>query len=341
MSRIRSFVLLVLVVIVAAASALGIVGGLRTAPDVLASDTAPSVVTVETRQVASDSAVPATLSIRVASWRTAAVALDGVVTSIDVVPGDRLDGGEVVLTVDDQPVVAFVGSAPLVRDIATRARGEDVRRLQEFLLGQDDLETGDLEVDGRYGSATAQLVHEFREEHGMAESPGIGPGDLIWIGGGDFVVRSADISVGVRLSVGDAVLTGQPLSIERAIEAAPLDAQADWLLTIGDVSVPIGSDLSLSDQDALHLWESAGDQEAVPGVIHLAEPISLVELPAAAVWSTDDATCVFAGESHQPLSVDVLEVAFGQARVATKSLAAFPERVVVNPEVLNEPDCQP
>lgn len=341
MSRLRPFALLLLVVVVASSAALGIVASLRGDPDVLASDTANDVVTIEPRRLASDGAVQATVTLRVASWRTGTVGRNGVVTSIATGVDDVLEGGEVLFTLDDAPIVAFVGSAPLVRELGTGAQGEDVKRLQEFLLEHADMDVTDLEINGRLGSTTARAVREFRQERGMSDSTSIGPGDLVWIGDSQFIVRSTEFTVGARLSTDDPVLIGPPLTIERVIDARDLDDDSEWLLEIGEISVPIKANLSLSDQHARQLLDTVGEMEAVPAVIRFAQPITVTEIPATAVWTSSGVACVFAGDSHDPVEVDVLDVAFGQARVEARESDRFPDRVVVNPEVLDEHDCRP
>ena len=109
----------------------------------------PLVVPVRTEDPAPVAVVGVTLltsegaSVRV--WRS------GVLTSLEVAVGVRVEAGDVVATVDDRPIVAMTADAPLHRDLRRGDAGPDVRRLQAF-LGQLGLLAG--EPDGQFGPQT-------------------------------------------------------------------------------------------------------------------------------------------------------------------------------------------
>jgi len=340
-SRIRPFLLfLAMSAIVATASIVSLVV-VNQEPDVLASNQVEEIVTMAPREVESDSAVQATLSVEVTSWRTVMSGRDGVVTSISVGPGDVLTGGDVLLGINDHPVAAFTSPAPLVRELGIGMRGDDVSRLQAFLVSLEGLDLAEMEVDGSYGRSTGEAVRRFRVSRGMADITSIGPGDLVWVGDSDFTVTAVNTEVGRRVSSGEPLITGPPAEVARTIDGAPLDSTRSWSLTVDDLTLPISPDMTISDQDALRVWQTVGDQEAVPALIRLNTPIKLIEVPATAIWSDGDNTCMFDGDTLEPIIVEVVDAAFGQARLSIPGPTATTSEVVINPEVIDGRTCNP
>lgn len=85
----------------------------------------------------------------------------GLVTSVESADLTEVTEGQVIMTIDLQPVVVADGPIPAFRSLSSGAVGDDVRQLQEFLIRQGYL---DDEADGRYGSGTRRAVVDWQAE---------------------------------------------------------------------------------------------------------------------------------------------------------------------------------
>lgn len=122
--------------------------------------------------------VPVAVRVDWSGRPIAAPVLAGVVTAVqdglvDPKPGD------VLLRVDDEPVVVAVGETPAYRDLTSGAEGEDVRQLQEFLVMLGLFEYA---PDGEFGTSTAQAVRLLNERHGASFGSTIPLGSLVFLG---------------------------------------------------------------------------------------------------------------------------------------------------------------
>ena len=131
-------------------------------------------------------------------------AAGGVVTSVGVAPGDVVEEGDVLYTVDLRPVVVAQGVVPAFRDLGLRAEGEDVVQLQAFLAGVG-FYAG--EVDGIFGSGLRTAVRSWQESLGLEADGVVRRGDLIFVPELPArVVLSDEMTVGAPLSGGELVV---------------------------------------------------------------------------------------------------------------------------------------
>lgn len=171
----------------------------------------------------------------------AVVTPGGTVTDV-VADGSAIQRGDVVLAVDDRPVVAIVGDAPLYRPLELGTEGPDVRVLEEHLvaLGHhrtqpfdpddgDDDETG-LVVDGVFDDDTRDAVLRWQEDIGLPTTGVVAPTD---------VVPGPATATGVTVEVGDRVGEGQvPLRLAtadaHALVATPTRGEVEPVVAAGD-----------------------------------------------------------------------------------------------------------
>lgn len=140
-----------------------------------------------------------------AAWPTVGLAaspVGGIVTSVDLVAGGEISSGQVLFTVDLQPVVAAVGEVPAFRDMVPGDRGPDIRQLQEFLVVTRGAE---LRPDGIFGPTTTQAVKEWERSTAGAPHPDgyVRLGEVIFVP--QLPVRAVaaeDLRVGGRIEAG-------------------------------------------------------------------------------------------------------------------------------------------
>ena len=169
----------------------------------------------------------------VAEWELVPVGRNsaaGVVTSVDVTPGDEVSAGSVLYTIDLRPVVVAVGAVPAFRDLSLRSEGPDVAQLQEMLA---QLGWYEGEVDGSFGSSTRTAVRAWQQELGVNDDGVVRAGDVVFVP--ELPVRvafSEALTVGARLGGGEEVVLvvpadpvfRVPLSIEQR-NLVPLSAE--------------------------------------------------------------------------------------------------------------------
>ncbi|MBK6886048.1 MAG: peptidoglycan-binding protein [Tetrasphaera sp.] len=109
------------------------------------------------------------------------------VTGVDIPIGGRLTQSvpangriapnDVLLRVDDEPVLLARGGIPAYRDLRPGDRGNDVRQLQELLQSRGF----DIESDGRFGSGTARAVVSLWTSLGSATRGEVPLGRIVWV----------------------------------------------------------------------------------------------------------------------------------------------------------------
>jgi len=136
----------------------------------------------------------------VAEWQARLIghqAASGVVTTVDIVPGEMVEAGRVVFTVSLRPVVVAPGEIPSFRSLSIGSEGRDVQQLEGLLVA---LGFFDSEPDVTFGTSTARAVRDWQQSLGIPA---------------DGVVRASDIvyipSLPVRLSVAEGIVPGTRL----------------------------------------------------------------------------------------------------------------------------------
>lgn len=100
----------------------------------------------------------------------------GVVTSIDLKPGDDVVNGEELYSLNLRPVLLGQGVVPMFRDLALGARGPDVAQLQRLLVDRQLLgsETGTFDV------ATQAAVRDLQGAIGVHQDGVVRAGDIVF-----------------------------------------------------------------------------------------------------------------------------------------------------------------
>jgi peptidoglycan hydrolase-like protein with peptidoglycan-binding domain len=209
----------------------------------------------------------------VAEWELVPVGRNsaaGVVTSVDVAPGDEVSAGAVLYTIDLRPVVAAVGAVPAFRDLSLRSEGPDVAQLQS-LLAELGLYGG--EVDGSFGSSTRTAVRAWQQLLGVNDDGVVRAGDVVFVP--ELPVRvafSEALTVGARLGGGEEVVLvvpadpvfRVPLSIEQR-NLVPLSAEVAVTFPEGVWSGRVDRAVESPEFGQLDLIVTAGDGGSLCG----------------------------------------------------------------------------
>ncbi|WP_162606277.1 peptidoglycan-binding protein [Jiangella asiatica] len=103
--------------------------------------------------------------------------------------------GTELYRLNEQPVIAVIGSVPMYRELSPGAEGTDVEVIEQNLseLGYDGFT-----VDDEYTWYTAQAVREWQADIGAERTGTVGPTDVV-------VVPQAGRVDGIKVALGDTV----------------------------------------------------------------------------------------------------------------------------------------
>ncbi len=165
--------------------------------------------------------------------------ISGTVTSI-AAEGSIVDRGDILITIDQEPVVLLIGDLPAYRTLTAGVKGDDVALLQQNLV---DLGFGDVEgfaTDGDYDTATTVAVARWQA------SIGASPDGVVNLG--DVYIAPTPLRIGEHLvAVGDVVGNGTPIlttSVSETFVTVQLSTDDQDLVAVGDavmVELPDGS----------------------------------------------------------------------------------------------------
>lgn len=162
----------------------------------------------------------------------------GVVTSVEVAPGDLVDVGTELYSVDLRPVVVAEGATPMFRQLRLRAEGEDVAQLQAMLSAMGFNPDAD---NGVFGVATRQAVRLWQESLGIEVTGVVEVGDVVFVQSlPKRAVLSDAVTPGARLSDGEVVLFEVPSDPIFTIPLSPDQADLVPLTAAVLVTYPAG-----------------------------------------------------------------------------------------------------
>lgn len=263
----------------------------------------------------------------------------GTITALPIAAGGEVSGGETVMAVDAQHVIAYASPAPLYRDVTRRSVGGDVATAQQVLI---DLGHLDGEADGVAGYLTDRAIKAFNQAHGYGkDNPVLSRAALVWIGPGPVTVAQMQVGLGDTLSPGTELFTTTASLARIAVtETASLPRDAEVELEVMGVTAPyeVGSG-AVTDPDAVAaIAEAIGSAAEGVGTIRLATPITVGTVPASAVVSDEvGRTCMFPDVTGAAIVVEPVGGTLGTVDLDA-SLAG--QAVLLNPrEVRGDLTC--
>lgn len=195
--------------IVAGIAGLGYWAGVNAVapPEIAAETHSRQTYAVENGTVARSIDVPVT-----ALWSTARTLFagtDGTVTSIVHQAGELAESGDVLATINLEPVVVAPGQVPMFRRLQKGTRGPDVAQFQALLRTKGFLRGP---ADGRFGLKTVAAAKRWQKSVGATQDAILDPGALVFVG-------SLPARIEVTATIGERVSTVDELV--RVLEAKP------------------------------------------------------------------------------------------------------------------------
>ncbi|MDF2732454.1 MAG: hypothetical protein K0S92_1087 [Desertimonas sp.] len=166
---------------------------------------------------------------------------EGTLTSLPQ-PGTAIDHGDVIASVDDQPVIAIRSDATLWRDLGPSSDdGDDVLAIERMLAQLGYAADHDVTVDGDWTDATTRAVKAFQEDRGQDDDGEISRGEIVTIPGPLRVSKVAGV-VGQPANEAGITVTDPEQTVN-----VDLDVADATLLAVGDavtVELPDGSSVA-------------------------------------------------------------------------------------------------
>jgi hypothetical protein len=266
--------------------------------------------------------------------------ISGTVTAVHARVGDEIHAGDPLVDVDDRPVAAFTGAAPLWRDLAVGAVGEDVDRLRGF-LAELGLDAGS--VPGRLTPATAEGIRQLNTSLGRGTADWVLHAvSLAWIGPDPLPVHEVTVRVGDVLSGDGTLLAGPARPVAVWVEVPPGQVLRDVPHSLSVEGVDVDYDPAggrLTDPAAVAaVAEALRGSDEGSGTVRPAEPEQVGTLPVSAIITdAGGRTCVFDSASGPPMPV---EVSGGSLSVAEVPSEWVGRPVLANPrEVRQDLSC--
>jgi len=223
------------------------------------------------------------------------------ITSITT-PNTPVSFGDVLYTVDGQPVVAIQGALPAWRSLSTAsADGADVAQLEAGLvaLGYDPQQK--VTVDDHFDSATRTMVKAWQKGLGIEQTGTVPLGSVVFIPAAT-TVSTVDQSVGDTVGDGDTVMT-LATSTQQVLVDVPAGDEAAVVpglqVGIGDVQGTV-SRLQSADQNGSVAVEAvitpsteiknADNGSSVKVTLTLTHDSGVLIVPAEAIVSRLDGT---------------------------------------------------
>nr|WP_221382650.1 peptidoglycan-binding protein [Actinoplanes polyasparticus] len=194
-------------------------------------------------------------SLAYANTTTIKTKLNGTVTAL-AAAGSTVKRGQKLYRIDNKPVVLLYGPLPAYRELASGAKGADVKQFEKNLWA---LGYRGFTVDSRYTASTATAVKEWQIDLGLTKTGTVELGRTVYATG---AVRVDSLSANLDDVVGPGAGVLQVSSLGR-VAAVELDIADQRLARKGapvEVTMPDGSEVKGRITEVRTTVEEAQDE---------------------------------------------------------------------------------
>ncbi|UZN04081.1 peptidoglycan-binding domain-containing protein [Cellulomonas sp. S1-8] len=268
-------------------------------------------------------------------------AASGMVTQVNVVEGDAVSTGTVLVAVGDEDVVAYTSARPMHTDVAEGDSGAAVSVAQQVLT-ELGLYSGN--VDGKAHAGTVRAIVAFNEAHGRSRERVLAISSLAWLGPEPVTAKDVLVRPGETVGPGtDLFGTADTFSAVDVRSEGGSWPDGPLVLDVGGLSVPLDPG-SRAVTDSVFVDEVArilgpdGAQKGGSGVVRRAEPVEVGVVPASAVVTdASGRVCIFEDRAGAAVAITPTGGSLGTVDVDA-TLVGRP--LLVNPrEVRADLDC--
>lgn len=238
------------------------------------------------------------LQVRNEAAVTVVVPDSGTITSLHCEPGQKVNTGDILLAINDQPRIVLVSEVPFYRDLQGGEQGNDVNALRHLLRQQGF----DLPETGAFDRQAREALNKFMTLNGAQsskKSPFIRR-NFVWLPK-ELSLTSCAVSVGDQVDPGDSLATSeggvQALEFRLPDDAIPGARE----IIVGDAVVQVGDDRSITNPTSLAtLLQTAQAQQAleaednksatIPAQAQLSQPLTAYGVPPSALFAAHGPT---------------------------------------------------
>jgi multidrug efflux pump subunit AcrA (membrane-fusion protein) len=210
--------------------------------------------------------------------------IGGTLTSVEVDDDATAVEGEILFTVNDEPVVLLYGDLPAWRPMRRGIVGADVLQLETALVGLGYDPDGDVTVDEEFTWYTRVMVEDWQEAIGATVDGVVDLGEVVFLPG---PVRIADalVDVGTPIRDGTAILATSSDDVKVTVT---LGGDDEGLFEEGDrvtVALPDATDVA-GTVESLDTTLGQNGQSATLVTIALDDPAKAARFGDATVEVT-------------------------------------------------------
>ncbi|MFC9845673.1 peptidoglycan-binding protein [Streptomyces sp. NPDC060223] len=186
----------------------------------------------------------------------------GVITQLPAVD-EQFDSGDVLMRIDDRPVVLLAGKVPAWRDLRPgMSDGADVKELEAALLALGYGTKGDGYPDGHWDSRTTDAVEEFQGKTGAVVDGVVSLGDVVFASG-PVRVAKLDAHPGGPAAPGTSVMKVSDTVRVVMLDLDPLDRNLMKQDAPLEVEFPSGDRVAATVQSISTTLEMNADNKGV------------------------------------------------------------------------------
>lgn len=301
-------------------------------PDGLSAATSPDTVTASRQQFDDERTVET--SFETSTEQSITTRAAGTVSETLCKPGQTVESGTRILSVDGRPVIALHTDTPLYREIDAGDTGLDVLALQQELarLGYN------AEGNGTYGWRTTDGVRQLLSQAGETNPDGrIGPADVAWLPQTNVTPTQCTADLNASLTDGSEIMkTGGQLTA--VTFPAPSDLrEGKRTFTLFGVKTSLDkTDGRISDQhDQIQASDGYKTTLADQGgkkptaTLALEQPINAIKVPPSAITGQNGTRACVSPDGKRAIPVTVIGSALGATLIQPEQSDATIGNVVL------------
>ncbi|MCJ7726863.1 MAG: peptidoglycan-binding protein [Acidimicrobiia bacterium] len=186
-----------------------------------------------------------------------------------------VEQGDVLMEIDEEPVVVLFGELPAYRMLRRTNEGDDVRQLQDALVALGYDPDGNMEL-GTFDWWTQEYVEEWQADIGAPEDGRVDLGEVVFVAG-PFTIDEWTTEVGSQAGGGSVANTYSATEATEGDDVLALEAALERLGFTADGAMTVDGVFDAGTTAAVTAWQASIGAED-DGVV---SPGEIVFLPGA------------------------------------------------------------
>jgi len=216
--------------------------------------------------------------------------------------GTTIESGDVLMEIDDAPVVVLSGDIPAYRMMRRTNEGDDILQLQESLIALGYDPDGDMEL-GTFDWWTQEYIEEWQEDIGAPEDGRVDLGEVVFVDA-PFTIGEWLIDVGSQVGGGPAASVYSTTEATEGDDVLALETALARLGFDADGAMTVDGVFDSSTAAAVTAWQQSigADDDAVvsPGeIVFLPQAVRISDRLAEPGAAVNPGTPVLATSSDE------------------------------------------